>query len=215
MGCGASSARVGERPKAAGDDRGLLKVLVVGARGAGKTAVWRRYVKEEYVGGRPPGSPRGEEARRPALGLKHIVGAGEGNVTLEVWDVPCTASEDAASADLYTEGACGVVVVTDATKPRTFQEVGVWVDALRRRAEGSRRGPPPLLLLANKSDHRKCVMSGDEVVESASALGADAGRLLSCKTEPLAVAEEFESLFVRMLRWRDGAGDGAESADAG
>lgn len=148
-----------------------LKVICVGAAGVGKTAIFRRFVRNEF-------SPEYVHTCQVDLGLKYF--SGETNVVVELWDVPCDYVGDMSS--VYMDSIDGGIIVTDTTDPISFREIPLWTARVNEYNTSRAKEFEfmfdqdddvnqfcPFLLLANKSDSPSSMMNADEVKDSADA----------------------------------------------
>lgn len=125
----------------------LLKVLLVGNSGVGKSSVLMRFsdktFKEQYI---------------YTIGVDFKVRTLEVNgkrVKLQIWD---TAGQERFKAftSAYYRGAHGIVMVYDITNRVSFTAINNWLQDIRRFASDSEIA---ILLLGNKCDQKehRCV----------------------------------------------------------
>lgn len=93
----------------------LLKILVIGDAGVGKSNIMIRYTKNRF-----------DSSKEPTIGtdfFSKVVDVGEGrSAKLQIWD---TAGQEKyrAIASTYYKGASGVLIVYDITNRKTFDNV--------------------------------------------------------------------------------------------
>ena len=118
----------------------ILKILVVGDAGVGKTALIKRYVYDRFEG-----------RAQASLGVSFDVKAVEidgAEVRLQLWDI--AGAETAGSATrAYYRDAFAAVLVYDVSNPATFDTVERWKGELDAALGDA---PVPVVLVGNKSD---------------------------------------------------------------
>ena len=93
----------------------LLKILVIGDAGVGKSNIMMRYTKNKF-----------DASKEPTIGtdfFSKVVDVGEGKqAKLQIWD---TAGQEKyrAIASTYYKGAAGVMIVYDVTQRKSFEHV--------------------------------------------------------------------------------------------
>lgn len=125
----------------------LLKVLVIGDLGVGKTSVIRRYVHQVF-----------SQHYRATIGvdfaLKVLNWDHRTVVRLQLWDVAGQERYGNMTRVYYRE-AVGALVVFDMTRLSTFQAVLKWKGDLDSKVALNNGRSVPAVLLANKSDQRR------------------------------------------------------------
>ncbi|XP_017291923.1 ras-related protein Rab-38 [Kryptolebias marmoratus] len=123
----------------------LLKVLVVGDLGVGKTSIIKRYVHQVF-----------SQHYRATIGvdfaLKVLNWDKQTVVRLQLWDIAGQERYGNMTRVYYRE-AVGALVVFDMTRLSTFQAVLKWKRDLDSKVTLSDGRPVPAVLLANKCDH--------------------------------------------------------------
>uniref|UniRef100_A0A8P4K953 Ras-related protein Rab n=1 Tax=Dicentrarchus labrax TaxID=13489 RepID=A0A8P4K953_DICLA len=125
----------------------LLKVLVIGDLGVGKTSVIKRYVHQVF-----------SQHYRATIGvdfaLKVLNWDHKTVVRLQLWDIAGQERYGNMTRVYYRE-AVGALVVFDMTRLSTFQAVLKWKGDLDSKVALSNGRSVPVVLLANKCDQRR------------------------------------------------------------
>ncbi|CBJ31636.1 Rab32C, RAB family GTPase [Ectocarpus siliculosus] len=129
----------------------VIKILVVGDAGVGKTSVIQRFVNDEF-------SP----THRPTIGvdffIKEVALNGDQSesfpgttVRVQLWDI---AGQDRARKmnRAYFKGALGALVVYDISRPQTFDSAAKWKQELDANITLPNGSSLPVVLLGNKVD---------------------------------------------------------------
>ncbi|MHA1786035.1 MAG: Rab family GTPase [Candidatus Helarchaeota archaeon] len=124
-----------------------FKVVLIGDYGTGKTSLLRRFVENKF-----------EKDYLSTLGVnvlnKEYVTPNGNIIELLLWDVAGQEVFKHARAKFY-QGAQGIVVVYDVTRPNTFQNLGKWLEELKDFSITSK------ILVGNKIDLVKEVQTED------------------------------------------------------
>ncbi|XP_076843616.1 ras-related protein Rab-38 [Brachyhypopomus gauderio] len=124
----------------------LLKVLVIGDLGVGKTSVIKRYVHQVF-----------SQHYRATIGvdfaLKVLNWDQQTVVRLQLWDIAGQERYGNMTRVYYRE-AVGALVVFDMTRASTFQTVLKWKGDLDCKVALSDGRTLPAVLLANKCDQQ-------------------------------------------------------------
>ncbi|XP_040924965.1 ras-related protein Rab-32 isoform X5 [Betta splendens] len=125
----------------------LLKVLVIGDLGVGKTSIIKRYVHQVF-----------SQHYRATIGvdfaLKVLNWDHKTVVRLQLWDIAGQERYGNMTRVYYRE-AVGALVVFDMTRLSTFQAVLKWKGDLDSKVALGNGTPVPAVLLANKCDQRR------------------------------------------------------------
>ncbi|KAK2963318.1 putative Ypt/Rab-type GTPase ypt7 [Blattamonas nauphoetae] len=124
----------------------LLKVLVVGDLGVGKTSIIQRYVNGLF-----------DREYKATIGVdfayKLIPISKDKVVRLQLWDIAGQERYGNMTRVYYRE-AFGAMIVFDLSRPNTLDSVRKWkadIDA-KVRLPDAKQTPIPVILLANKCD---------------------------------------------------------------
>ncbi|KAK1797241.1 hypothetical protein P4O66_008609, partial [Electrophorus voltai] len=124
----------------------LLKVLVIGDLGVGKTSIIKRYVQQVF-----------SQHYRATIGvdfaLKVLNWDHQTVIRLQLWDIAGQERYGNMTRVYYRE-AVGALVVFDMTRESTFQAVLKWKVDLDCKVTLSDGRPVPAVLLANKCDQQ-------------------------------------------------------------
>ncbi|XP_051917760.1 ras-related protein Rab-38 [Hippocampus zosterae] len=124
----------------------LLKVLVIGDLGVGKTSIIKRYVNQVF-----------SQHYRATIGVDFALKVLQWDhatvVRLQLWDIAGQERYGNMTRVYYKE-AVGALVVFDMTRISTFQAVLKWKGDLDSKVALSNGRPVPAVLLANKCDQR-------------------------------------------------------------
>ncbi|KAM9401420.1 ras-related protein Rab-38-like [Salvelinus alpinus] len=122
----------------------LLKVLVIGDLGVGKTSIIKRYVHQIF-----------SQHYRATIGvdfaLKILNWDHKTVVRLQLWDIAGQERYGNMTRVYYRE-AVGALVVFDMTRASTFQAVLKWKRDLDSKVALGNGRPVPAVLLGNKCD---------------------------------------------------------------
>ncbi|KAI3437877.1 hypothetical protein D9Q98_000323 [Chlorella vulgaris] len=117
----------------------LLKVVLIGDSGVGKTNCLSRFTRQEFA-----------QASKPTIGVEFATRAltvDEDLVKIQIWD---TAGQERyrAITNAYYRGAVGALVVYDVTRSPTFESIPRWLTELREHASSDM----VVMLVGNKTD---------------------------------------------------------------
>eukprot|EP00931_Biecheleriopsis_adriatica_P005173 TRINITY_DN106710_c0_g1_i1.p1 TRINITY_DN106710_c0_g1~~TRINITY_DN106710_c0_g1_i1.p1 ORF type:complete len:181 (+),score=42.36 TRINITY_DN106710_c0_g1_i1:68-610(+) len=125
-------------------DKVLLKVVILGDYGAGKTSLMCQYVKKEFTNTRDMAG---------ANFLTKEIAIADKLVTLQIWDTFGEERLMDVDYSFYRHADCGVLVF-DVTDPKSFESLQSWRDKLFENLGSSQSDLDkfPLLVLGNKAD---------------------------------------------------------------
>ncbi len=137
----------------------LLKIVLIGDSGVGKTNLLSRFTKNSF-----------DENTRNTIGVDFSsfdMDVNGKKVKTQFWD---TAGQEKyrAIATAYYKNAHGAIIVYDVTRQETFKNVEKWLKELRENGESSMR----IIVIGNKSDldeHRQ--VSSEEGTKFSQAMG--------------------------------------------
>lgn len=123
--------------------RPLLKVILLGDSGVGKTSLMDRYVNKKWTAQ--------YKATIGADFLTKEVDLGGEVVTLQIWD---TAGQERFQSlgNSFYRGADCCILVYDVTEPKTFENLENWRNEFLLQANVSDHYDFPFIVLANKID---------------------------------------------------------------
>lgn len=123
----------------------VIKIVVVGDAGTGKTSIIKRYVSNFF-----------SEDHKATVGVdfavKHVNVNGK-EVRLQLWDIAGQERFGSSASKVYYKEALGALLVYDISRPQTFDTVAKWkteIDSMVRLPDGE--GAIPVVLIGNKCD---------------------------------------------------------------
>ena len=139
----------------------IKKVCMLGYPAVGKTSLVHRFVfdlfDDKYL------ATIGTKIMKKTMTLQYPENGLEVRLTLLIWDI--TGHKKHMSIHpTYYEGAEGALIVGDATRPETIQDMRSWIDGLRTVT-----GKVPMVLLVNKCDLMANVPFNPKLIESITA----------------------------------------------
>jgi len=157
------------------------KICMVGAYGAGKTSLVRRFVESMF-----------DERYHTTVGVKidkKVVKVDAGAMTMMIWDL-AGGDETEHTRLSHLRGSNGYIIVVDGCRRWTLERARLLREEIRQQF-----GELPHVLAVNKADLRAMWE-----IDDLSTVGCDAGNtfLTSAKTGD-AVEVMFQSLAIKML----------------
>jgi len=121
----------------------LVKIIIIGQSGVGKTAVLHRYVMDQFI--------QEHKATIGADFLTREINVEDKVVTLQIWD---TAGQERFQSlgNSFYRGADACIMVYDITDQESFKEIETWKSKFMQQANVDNARSYPFLLLGNKSD---------------------------------------------------------------
>jgi small GTP-binding protein len=162
----------------------LLKVLVVGECGTGKTCLIRYYMHQSF-----------QSTNKATIGVDFALKViPETNTTLQIWDI-AGQERYGQMTRVYFLSAVGAMVVAEINKPETYAAAINWKKDVDSKAflPGTAQTPIPCVLLLNKCDLDDSHMSDEQLDEFCRQHGFVAWYKVSAKTGD-GVDESFKSL---------------------
>lgn len=123
--------------------RTLLKIIVLGDSGVGKTSLMNQYVYKKY-----------SQQYKATIGADFVtkeLQIDDRIVTLQIWDTAGQERFQSLSAAFYRGADC-CVLVYDVNVLKSFQTLDDWHDELLKQADPTEPEAFPLVLLGNKID---------------------------------------------------------------
>ena len=121
----------------------VLKIIVVGDMGTGKTALIRKFVEGNF-----------SEFYKITIGVdfaNKIVKCDNASADVQLWDIAGQERFGNMTGVYYRE-AVGAVVVFDVMRNPTFDMTKVWKKDIYEKVRTSKGQPVPIILLGNKID---------------------------------------------------------------
>jgi len=127
----------------------LLKIIILGESGVGKTAILHKYVMGKFI-----------EEHKATIGADFLtkdIQIKDKSITLQIWD---TAGQERFQSlgNAFYRGADACVLVYDATNKGTFQKIQEWKDNFLDQCGTENPDKFPFLLLGNKIDQEDSIM---------------------------------------------------------
>eukprot|EP00483_Globobulimina_turgida_P000667 UN00667 len=121
----------------------LLKIIILGESGVGKTALLHKYVMNKFI-----------EEHKATIGADFLtkdITIGDKLITLQIWD---TAGQERFQSlgNAFYRGADCCVLVYDMTNQQTFQKIDEWKTNFLEQSGTETPDKFPFLLLGNKYD---------------------------------------------------------------
>jgi Ras-related protein Rab-7A len=121
----------------------LLKIIILGESGVGKTALLNKYVNGKFI-----------EEHKATIGadfLTREITVDDKIITLQIWD---TAGQERFQSlgNAFYRGADACVLVYDILNPQTFSKIDEWRANFITQASIEESKKFPFLLLGNKLD---------------------------------------------------------------
>merc|ERR1712137_1263478 len=123
MGCGGSKEQSGAlSSKHDSSQVATKKLVLLGDSGVGKTALFHRYISDEW-----------KDSLENTIGASYLskeVDVGNGTILLNIWD---TAGQERykSLAPMYFRGSHAALIVFDLTSLESFQKAKEWLRELR------------------------------------------------------------------------------------
>ncbi|OLS15666.1 MAG: small GTP-binding protein [Promethearchaeota archaeon CR_4] len=158
--------------------------MLAGDENVGKSSLIRRFVDEHF-----------SESYIPTLGFQIYakkLEIGKYSVALQIWDVAGQGSFEFARKTYYPHSQ-GFLLVFDLTNPTSFQNLDRWVAEIRGVCPNI-----PFVLVGNKSDLTRAIISPEEVAKKSKKLKASCN-ILTSAMKGVKVNEAFDLLGRAML----------------
>eukprot|EP01083_Nonionella_stella_P198001 727421_1 len=121
----------------------LVKIIIIGESGVGKTAILHQYVMDKFI--------QEHKATIGADFLTKEVNVQDKVVTLQIWD---TAGQERFQSlgNAFYRGADACIMVYSITDDNSFKEIETWKNKFINQANIDNPRKYPFLLLGNKTD---------------------------------------------------------------
>ncbi|MHA2298406.1 MAG: Rab family GTPase [Candidatus Hodarchaeales archaeon] len=162
----------------------LIKILLLGKEGVGKTSIARRYVLEKF-----------DQSFKSTMGLdilSHVVKVDGIKYQLQIWDFGGQAVFKPIRRNFY-DAANGILLIFDLTDPDSLNRAREWVKESRENL----REEIPVAVAANKRDLVDEIKITDRESEEFVKESRLTGPLL--KTSALK-GENIQELFVKLIK---------------
>lgn len=167
--------------------KNILKVIILGDSGVGKTSLMHRYVNDKY-----------SQQYKATIGAdfltKEVVLDDDKVVTMQVWDTAGQERFQSLGVAFYRGADC-CVLVYDVTNAKSFENIKSWKDEFLVHANISSPESFPFVILGNKVDieDSKKVVSEKVGQELAKSLG-DVPLFLTSAKSAINVDTAFEEI---------------------
>lgn len=121
----------------------LLKVIILGDSGVGKTSLMNQYVNKKFS--------KQYKATIGADFLTKEVMIDDKLVTMQIWDTAGQERFQSLGVAFY-RGADSCVLVYDITDPKSFESLESWMDEFLVQAAPTNADKFPFVVIGNKSD---------------------------------------------------------------
>jgi len=121
----------------------LLKVIILGDSGVGKTSLMNQYVNKKFS--------RQYKATIGADFLTKEIMVNDKMVTMQIWDTAGQERFQSLGVAFY-RGADGCILVYDITDSKSFGSIESWMDEFLVQAAPSNPDDFPFVLIGNKCD---------------------------------------------------------------
>jgi len=135
----------------------LLKIIILGESGVGKTALLHQYVMNDFL-----------EEHKATIGADFLtkdITINDKSITLQIWD---TAGQERFQSlgNAFYRGADACVLVFDITNQQTFDKIDEWRSNFLEQSGTEHPQKFPFLLLGNKMD-----LASERAVDTQTAAG--------------------------------------------
>eukprot|EP01083_Nonionella_stella_P002192 6316_1 len=136
-----------------GNKKVLVKIIIIGESGVGKTALLHQYVTGKFI--QEHKSTIGADFHTSELNID------QKTITLQIWD---TAGQERFQSlgNAFYRGADACILVYDITEAKSFEQIEDWKQKFINQAGIDAPREYPFLLLANKLDLQNRVVSREQ-----------------------------------------------------
>jgi len=132
----------------------LLKLIVLGESGVGKTSLLLRYIDNQF-----------SLATKSTIGadfLSKTIDVDDQPVTMQIWDTAGQERFQGLGTQFY-RGSDGALFVFDVTRKDTFDALDQWRNAFLIQVDQAGNDKFPMLIIANKIDRADRVVTTDMI----------------------------------------------------
>lgn len=137
--------------------RHLLKVIILGDAGVGKSSLLKQYVNKQY-----------SHQYKATIGadflMKEIILDGQ-VVQLQLWDTAGQEKFHSLGAAFYRNAEC-CILVFDQTDPKTFETIDTWRSEFLTQLNPKDPENFPFVVLGNKCDRESDIKVSEQKVKS-------------------------------------------------
>lgn len=128
--------------------KNILKIIILGDSGVGKTSLIQRYVNKKYT--QQYKATIGADFSTKEVELEDING-GKATATLQIWDTAGQERFQSLGVAFYRGADC-CVLVYDVTNEKSFQRLKTWRNDFLLNSNVSNPESFPFVILGNKMD---------------------------------------------------------------
>jgi len=128
----------------------LLKIIILGDSGVGKTALLHKYVHGQFI--------REHKATIGADFITKEISVDDKLITLQIWDTAGQERFQSLGTAFY-RGADACVLVYDITNDQSFKQIEMWRTNFLEQSSPEETEKFPFLLCGNKSDLKERTVS--------------------------------------------------------
>ncbi|EDO17432.1 hypothetical protein Kpol_1037p28 [Vanderwaltozyma polyspora DSM 70294] len=183
--------------------KNILKVIVLGDSGVGKTSLMHRYVNDKY-----------SQQYKATIGAdfltKEVTVDDDKAATMQVWDTAGQERFQSLGVAFYRGADC-CVLVYDVTNSKSFENIKSWRDEFLIHANVSSPETFPFVILGNKIDveDSKKIVTQKSAQELAKELG-DVPLFLTSAKNAINVDQAFEEIARSALQQNQADADAFE-----
>eukprot|EP01134_Creolimax_fragrantissima_P006004 CFRG6004T1 len=168
----------------------LLKIVILGDSGVGKTALMNRYIQQRF-------SPTYKATIGADFLTKEVNVDGQA-ITLQIWDTAGQERFQSLGVAFY-RGADACVLVYDVTVASTFDNLTMWKEEFLAQAGRSESSTLPVYVFGNKSDLPDHQISEADFADWAAENGNPLHFITSAK-DNVNVDKAFEAISISALK---------------
>lgn len=183
--------------------KNILKVIILGDSGVGKTSLMHRYVNDKY-----------SQQYKATIGADFLtkeIAVDDKVATMQVWDTAGQERFQSLGVAFYRGADC-CVLVYDVTNAKSFENIKTWRDEFLVHANVSSPETFPFIILGNKidSEENKKVVTTKAAQELTKQLG-DVPLFLTSAKNAINVDMAFEEIARNALQQSQNDADAFEA----